>query len=124
LKPSVPIIVCSTKRLVRTRVSDALTRHQQNPLEQQDETRQQLDRAHVCEQVLDARIAARRRHGKRTDTVRVSLTEPEAAVQRQKRGRGFAPAYTPSVLANEARIIMAHAVDPTSETRVIGELID
>ncbi|XKH59044.1 IS1182 family transposase [Halomonas sediminis] len=120
---------CSHYRLlreeaVRTRVSDALTRHQQTPLEQQDETRQQLDRAHACEQVLDARIAARRRHGKRTDTVRVSLTEPEAAMQRQKRGRGFAPAYTPSVLANEARIIVAHAVDPTSETRVVGELID
>ncbi|MGP5144678.1 transposase, partial [Vreelandella alkaliphila] len=98
--------------------------HQQALPEQQDETQQQLDRAHACEQVLDARIAARRRHGKRTDTVRVSLTEPEAAMQRQKRGRGFAPAYTPSVLANEARIIVAHAVDPTSETRVVGELID
>jgi len=54
----------------------------------------------------------------------VSLTEPEAAIQLQKRGRGFAPAYTPSALANEARLIVAHAIDPTSETRVIGELLD
>jgi transposase len=120
---------CSHYRLlkeeaVRARVSDARTHHQQAPREQQDETRQQLDRARACEQWLDARIAARRRHGKRTDTVRVSLTEPEAALQRQKRGRGFAPAYTPSVLANEARLIVAHAVDPTSETRVVGELLD
>lgn len=69
-------------------------------------------------------MATRRRNGKRLDTVRVSSTEPEAAIQKQKRGRGFAPAYTPSVLANEARIIVAHALDPTSETRVIGELLD
>ena len=120
---------CSHYRLLkeealRTRVSDARARLQQAPLKQQAEAQQRLDKAQSCEQILDARIAARRRHGKRTDTLRISVTEPEAAVQRQKRGRGFAPAYTPSVLANEARIIMAHAVDPTSETRVIGELTD
>lgn len=83
-----------------------------------------MEKAQACERVLDARIAARRRHGKRVDTVRVSPTEPEAAIQRQKRGRGFAPASTHSVLANEARIIVAHAIDPTSETRVVGELLD
>ncbi len=120
---------CSHYRLlkdeaVRARVSKALKDHQQASPEQQDETQQQLEKAQACEQVLDARIATRRRHGKRVDTVRVSPTEPEAAVQRQKRGRGFAPAYTPSVLANEARIIVAHAIDPTSETRVVGELLD
>lgn len=77
---------CSHYRLlkeeaVRARVSKARIGHQQALPEQQDETQQQLDRAHACEQVLDARIAARRHHGKRTDTVRVSLTEPEAAMQ-------------------------------------------
>tara|TARA_R110000796_G_scaffold200418_2_gene316437 strand:- start:3650 stop:4273 length:624 start_codon:yes stop_codon:yes gene_type:complete len=73
---------CSHYRLLKeeavlARVSKARIGHQQALPEQQDETQQQLDRAHACEQVLDARIAARRRHGKRTDTVRVSLTEPE-----------------------------------------------
>src|SRR5690554_5007528 len=120
---------CSHYRLlkdeaVRARVSEAQRDHQQASPEQQDKTRQQLERAQACEQVLDARIAARRRRGKRVDTVRVSPTEPEAAIQRQKRGRGFAPAYMPSILANEARIIVAHALDPTSETRVVGELLD
>tara|TARA_R100000049_G_C1954362_1_gene105884 strand:+ start:4972 stop:6309 length:1338 start_codon:yes stop_codon:yes gene_type:complete len=72
---------CSHYRLlkeeaVRARVSKARIGHQQALPEQQDETQQQLDRAHACEQVLDARIAARRRHGKRTDTVRVSLLCP------------------------------------------------
>lgn len=109
---------------VRARVSEAQRDHQQASPEQQDKTHQHLENAQACEQILDARIAARRRHGKRVDTVRVSPTEPEAAIQRQKRGRGFAPAYTPSVLANEARIIVAHALDPTSEIRVVGELLD
>lgn len=77
-----------------------------------------------CEQHLDARVAVRRRNGKRLDTVRISPIEPEAAIQKQKRGRGFASAYTPSVLANEARIIVANALDPTSETRVMSELLD
>jgi len=120
---------CSHYRLlkedaVRARVSEAQARLQQASPEQQGETQRQLDKALDCEQHFDARVAARRRSGKRLDTVRVSPTEPEAAIQKQKRGRGFAPAYTPSVLANEARIIVAHALDPTSETRVMGELLD
>lgn len=120
---------CSHYRLlkedaVRARVSEAQKRLQQVPPEQQGKAQQLLDKALDCEQHLDVRRAARQRGGKRLDTVRVSPTEPEAAIQKQKRGRGFAPAYTPSVLANEARIIVAHALDPTSETRVIGELFD
>ena len=120
---------CSHYRLlkedaVRNRVSEAQARLQQVPLEQQGKAQQQLDKALDCEQHFDARVAARRRNGKRLDTVRVSPTEPEAAMQKQKRGRGFAPAYIPSILANEARIIVAHALDPTSETRVVGELLD
>lgn len=120
---------CSHYRLlkeeaVRARVSQAQARHQQARAEQQVETQRQLDKALACEQHLDARVAARRHRGKPLDTVRVSPTEPEAVIQKQKRGRGFAPAYTASVLANEARLIVAHALDPTSETRVIGELLD
>lgn len=40
-------------------------------------------------------------------------------VQRLKRGRGFAASYKPSVLANEDRIVLAHAVDASSETLVL-----
>src|SRR5690554_2517805 len=96
--------------------------HQQASPEQQ--AQKKLERAQACEQALDTRISARRHRRKSVDTVRISPTEPEAAIQRQKRGRGFAPAYMPSILANEARIIVAHALDPTSETRVVGELMD
>lgn len=75
---------------VRSRVSKAKARHQQAPQEQQGETQRQLDKALDCEQHLDGRV-------EHADTVRVSPTESEAVIQKQKRGRGFAPAYTPSV---------------------------
>ncbi|ETS31957.1 hypothetical protein PTE_01713 [Photorhabdus khanii NC19] len=42
-------------------------------------------------------------------------------VQKLKRGQGFSSAYKPSVLVNQARIIVAQTVDPVSETRVIAE---
>ncbi len=44
-------------------------------------------------------------------------------IQRLKRRRGFSSAYKPSVLVNEARIIVAQTVDPASETRVIADLL-
>ncbi len=44
-------------------------------------------------------------------------------VQKLKRGQGFSSAYKPSVLVNQARIIVAQTVDPVSETRVIADLL-
>lgn len=93
-------------------------------MDQKDKAQQQLERAKLCEQVFDQRKAARQRNGKSSESLAISPTEPDAVVNRQKRGRGFAPAYVPSVLANEARIIVAHGVDPTSENIVVGELLD
>lgn len=45
-------------------------------------------------------------------------------MQKMKRGRGFAPAYTSSVLANDKRIVVAHTVDPTNETVVVPQMLD
>ena len=45
-------------------------------------------------------------------------------MQRLKRGRGFAASYKPSVLANEDRIIMAHALDASSETLMSAPMLD
>ena len=77
-----------------------------------------------CEEIFEQRLAARHSHGKSSDSLRISPTEPEAMVQRLKRGRGFAPSYKPSVLANEDRIITALALHPSSETRVIAPMLD
>lgn len=77
-----------------------------------------------CLQIYEEREAARKRSGRSTDTLCVSGVEPEAMVQRLKNGAGIAPSYKPSVLANEDRIITAMAVDPSSETKVVAQMLD
>ena len=44
-------------------------------------------------------------------------------VQRLKRGRGSAPSYKPSVLANEMRVVLGHAVHPSAEGAVLPALL-
>lgn len=78
----------------------------------------------LCETIFAQREQARKRSGRTLETLVVSVTEPEAMVQRQKRGRGSAPSYKPSVLTNESRIITAMQLDPSSETRVVGAMLD
>ena len=109
---------------VRARVNEAQKQVEQTSLEQQDKAQRQLERAKLCEQIFDQRKAVRQLKSKSSESLAVSPTEPDAVVLRQKRGRGFAPAYVPSVLANEARIIVAHGVDPTSENTLGGKLLD
>ncbi|MHA7927732.1 MAG: IS1182 family transposase [Marinobacter sp.] len=74
--------------------------------------------------VLQQRLQARQAQGKNTDSVCVSATDPEAMMQPLKRGRGRAPSYKPSVLANEERIIVAMGLDPSHEAKVIGPMLD
>lgn len=75
-------------------------------------------------EIYDERKKARERSGRATDTLSVSPTEPEAMVQPLKRGRGNAPSYKPSVLANEDRIVTAMAVHPSMETNLVGDMLD
>lgn len=77
-----------------------------------------------CLQIYEEREKARKRSGRATDTLCVSGAEPEAMVQRLKNGGGIAPSYKPSVLANEDRIITALALDPSSETKVVAQMLD
>jgi hypothetical protein len=83
-----------------------------------------LARAEQCQQIFEARQAARESNGKSSESLCISATQPQAMVQRVKRGRGFAASYKPSVLANEDRIVVAHAVDASSETKVMGAMLD
>jgi hypothetical protein len=53
----------------------------------------------------------------------VSPHEPDAILQPMKEGH-FRPLYRASIAVDEERIIRALAVDPTSETAVVGELLD
>lgn len=85
---------------------------------------QQAALAEQVEETFKARKQARQNKGSKTDSLAVSPTEPEAMVQPQKRNRGKAAAYKPSVLANAQRVILGHAVDPSQETSVIPDLLD
>ena len=75
-------------------------------------------------EILEQRKKSRKRSGRSTETLSISPTEPEAMVQRLKRGKGLAASYKPSVLANESRVITAMEVDPSSETKVLGTMLD
>jgi transposase len=84
------------------------------------------DQAQTAERVAAAaedRAEARRRNGESADGALACKTDPESTVQKLKRG-GFAPAYIASVLANQQRIIVAQAVDSSSEIAVFGEMAE
>jgi hypothetical protein len=97
----------------------AVERTPENPAAQQEQ-----ERSMQCQELFEQRQAARRSNGKNVETLRISGSEPEAMVQRLKRGHGFAASYKPSVLANPDRIITAFAVDPSSETKVVAPMLD
>lgn len=77
-----------------------------------------------CAEIFQEREKARKRSGRKTDTLGVSPTEPEAMVQRLKRGRGKAASYKPSVLANQQRIITALQLHASSETKVVPAMLE
>lgn len=74
-------------------------------------------------EVLKCRQENREKKGKDGSQLRINPREPEAVVQKLKRGKGFSTAYKPSVLVNSGRIIVAQTVYPSSETKVIPDLL-
>lgn len=118
---------CSHYRLLKEQAVKAQTEVARKRLAQQpadSHAQQAMRHAQECEQTFEQRKASRRKRGKGTDSLCISASEPQAMVQRLKRGRGFAASYTPSVLANEDRIITAMAVDGSSETSVMAQMLD
>ena len=82
------------------------------------------ERSAQCLELFEQRQNARRNGGKKVETLRISGSEPEAMVQRLKRGHGFAASYKPSVLVNADRIVTAFELDPSSETKLIAPMLD
>jgi hypothetical protein len=107
---------------VKARAEAELKAVERAPDDQTAQLEQQ--RSKQCQDIFGQRQAARHSHGKSSETLRISANEPDAMVQRLKRGRGFAASYKPSVLANEDRIIMAHALDASSETLMMAPMLD
>jgi transposase len=88
--------------------------------EKQQQQLVQLDQAQT---VLRAREQQRRAKGKPSDTVQINVQEPDAVIQPQKDKKRFVASYKPSVLANEIRVIVGLAVDPSSETGVVEGML-
>ena len=80
-------------------------------------------RAQEVEETLEQRAAAREAKGKPSKGLRISEAEPEAVSQRMKDKR-HAPSYKPSIVANEKRVVLGQAVEPSSETGVVSRLLD
>jgi len=118
---------CSHYNLLREEAVRAQADIARKALEQEPENnKQQQVAALACqvEETFDARKQARIKKGDKTASLAISPTEPEAMVQPQKRKRGKAASYKPSVLANEQRVILAHDVDPSQENAVLPKLLE
>lgn len=118
---------CSHYKLLKEEAVRARAEVAQRTLESNpDDVAAQLKQRSSAERlrIFEERKKARQRSGRATDTLGVSPTEPEAMVQRLKRGRGTGPSYKPSVLSNEDRIVTALDVHPSMETKVVGAMLD
>jgi len=102
--------------------ADAKQRQAQAAPENADKQRQ-AEQARQAQETLDERIVRRRAKGKPHEHLCISAQEPEAMVQPLKRGRGMAPSYKPSILANEARVVVGHTVHPSAENAVLPDLL-
>jgi transposase len=82
---------------------------------------EQIERA---SKILQKRIDKRKEQHKPIETVSIHPIEPEAVVQPTKKGKISVPAYKPSVLANEARVVVAFDVDPSNEINSLFSMIN
>ena len=74
--------------------------------------------------ILESRQQKRKDKGKPFENMSISPIEPDAPLQPLKDKKRFAPAYKPSVLANDKRVIVAQGLHGSSETRLVPELLD
>jgi len=107
---------------VEEKRKDALAKSITNP----DDKRLALA-AKKMEQVaneLQTRIDKRKEQHKSIETVTISPIEPEAVVQPGKKGKTSLPAYKPSVLVNDARVVVAIDVHPSNEIESLMSMLD
>jgi transposase len=95
----------------------------QDPIDHQA-SQAKLAQLTQAEAMLGARQAVRRAKGKAASRLTIHPLEPEARVQPQKDKGRFRASYKPQVLANEARLIVACDVHPSSETALLSGLLD
>lgn len=82
----------------------------------------QAQKASKVAEIANKRQKARRKKGKNVNAIRVSPTEPEAAIQPLKNG-ARRPSYKPSVLANSDRLIVGKYMSATDEQGAIVPML-
>ncbi len=85
--------------------------------------RRQADNAEAIADAVEKKARLLREQGKKTDNIKVSTVDPQAVIQKTKKGT-FKLAYVPSVLANKERFIMGHHLDPSDETACVSPMLD
>ncbi len=85
--------------------------------------RRKADNAEAIANSVQKKARLLREQGKKTDKIKVSPADPEAVIQKTKKGT-FKLAYVPSVLANKERYIMGHHLDPSDETACVMPMIN
>lgn len=117
---------CSSYNLMKQEAAQQAHEAAQNQADNHPDCPESKKNLEMTSSALEAvveRNAKRKKNGKSGNAV-VSPTEPEAVVQKMKRGRGYTTGYKPSVLANSKRVVLAQAVDPTNETTVVSPMLD
>ena len=119
---------CSNYNLIKEEAAKAALQKAKDQLEKAPDD-EQLKAAlskqtEIYDTLLDRKKKQKRRGKKDTTETKISPTEPTAARHKMKRGRGYAQAYVPSVLANEKRVVVGVAVDSTNEALVVPEMMN
>jgi len=118
---------CSHYNLLKQEaVTQALECARQEASNNPEDTNAQarLALANKASDILQSRIEHNKSNYKKKENLRINPQEPDAVIQRQKRGIGVAPSYKPSILSNDRRIITAHAIHASSETAVGAQMLD
>lgn len=114
-------------RLIKAEAARLAVSRAKKVLEQEPESQKRQEKHQetiAVEQELQQRMNKRKKSGKNADTLKINPKEPEAVVQRAKRGRGFVASYTPSVTVNEQRVVTGFAVDATSERSIMQSMLE
>lgn len=98
---------------LRERAEAAGTQHREALLKEAEKYERAAEAA--CREVKQTGRKGKKR------SVKVALADPEATNQKLKNGLP-APSYKPTALANEARIVVAHSVQSSSENEAVRDL--
>lgn len=125
-------IVESAASRYRTVKREALDKQLERARQRRDEATEEpqktaadkrVEQVTTAQEALTQRAAKRDSKGKDPAKTQINPADVDAVLQPLKR-QGYGAAYKPSVLANEQRVILSQAVDPSSETEVVEGLLD